>query len=170
MQALERQYGSKNVILDMNEVKPSKAMEAFYVLFATGLVAYRPVIWTVNKWISDPIPFEKEWCADLPHRIAGRPLLKEEYRKYEWDNLSGVAKAVAYGGGFILPELSILEDGTITTHYGKKLEWIEQTAVDIAMGHGMILIACANGDILWSKSLEEVEVGTMNRCRLPMNT
>ena len=172
IQTLERQYGPRNVVLDMNKVKPNMIMEAFYAAFATGLVVYKPVIWTVNMWISisEPIPFEGERWADCPHRIAGRPLLKEEYRKYEWDKLPGVTKAVAYGGGFNLPELSILEDRTVATHYGEKLEWMEQTAVDIAMSHGMILIACANGDILWCKNMEEVKSGTMNRCRLPMNT
>lgn len=163
-------YGEKNVELDENRQEPNKALKALYFTFQKELVMYRPTVYVLNNWIYDPVPFTKAWREDLPHRIYGRPVTEEEFLEGGWSETAGVKEISAEAR----PQLRLSEDGKLELCSGKKLEWLEKNVLDMAQGFDMILLACADGEILWADSSffdesawAKMYRGEMNTCRLP---
>ena len=166
-------YGEQNVELDVNGIEPDPVRKAFYKISLKDFVVYRPIIHVWNNWIYDPVLFRKGWREDLPHRLYGRPVTEEEFLEDGWSETAGV-KEISAGSE---PELRLLEDGTMELCSGKKLDWLHKKVQDLAKGVEMILLACADGDILWADgemigegAWEKICRGKVNTCRLPKHS
>ena len=172
--SLVQQHGTANVELEENEIEPNKILKAVYFAFQTDMKVYRPRLYVLNRFLHEPTPFQKKWREDLPHRFYSRPLLTEEYSG-QIAQAPGVKTVCGPSG--INSWLALQEDGSVVWSNGMPLDWLKVPVRDLAWGIDMILLSCANGEILWcdgamfeDSERKKLNEGCVNTCRLPNDT
>lgn len=168
---LIQQHGADNVELEVNETEPNKALKTVHSAFRVDQKEYRSRLYVLNRFLYEPTPFRKKWREDLPHRFYSRPLLAGEYVG-KIARAPGVKKVCGPGGTAIW--LALQEDGSVESSIDGPLDWLKVPVRDLAWGLGMILLVCANGEILWydgamfeENEWDKMKEGRLNTCRLP---